>query len=467
LATGKPVVPIDLLIPAGKSGLIITGPNTGGKTAALKTLGLLCLMAQSGLLIPAEEESRLPVFGGIFADIGDAQSLEQSLSTFSAHVRNVTEILGELFAPSLVLFDEPGGGTDPIEGGALACGLLTYLKGRGVHVAASTHLTPVKLFALADGAYQVAAVEFDLETLTPHYVLHYQTVGQSLGLPMARRLGLPEEVCTAAEALLSVEERQLSQALAQLAETRSALECERALAAADREQAAALRARQLALLAEVEERKRHLFQEELAEAKLLVRRIREEGREIIAHLRADHIGARQALAKFLHEQRAAIAAKEREVQPAQDEHLPPLQIGDEVEVRDGKICGELVALQGDRARLRRGGMTIEAPIAQIRKVPREKREPGRQIIIERGEPTVPELNLLGLRVHEALPRLEEFLDRAALNHQSTVRIIHGMGTGALRRAVRGFLADSPYCASFSEAPRSEGGSGATIVEVAS
>ncbi|TMA51738.1 MAG: endonuclease MutS2, partial [Deltaproteobacteria bacterium] len=200
LATGKPVVPIDLLIPAGKSGLIITGPNTGGKTAALKTLGLLCLMAQSGLLVPVAEESCLPLFHGIFADIGDAQSLEQSLSTFSAHVRNVTEILSDLVAPALVLFDEPGGGTDPVEGGALACGLLTYLKERGVHVAASTHLTPVKLFALADGAYQVAAVEFDLDTLTPHYRLRYDTVGQSLGLPMARRLGLPEEVCTAAEA---------------------------------------------------------------------------------------------------------------------------------------------------------------------------------------------------------------------------------------------------------------------------
>ena len=205
LATGKPVTAIDILIPEGKSGLVITGPNTGGKTAALKTLGLLCLMAQSGMLIPAQEESRLPLFCGIFADIGDAQSLEQSLSTFSAHVRNVAEILDNITAPALVLFDEPGGGTDPIEGGALACGLLKHLKVLGVHVAASTHLTPVKLFALADGDYQVAAVSFDLDTLTPHYQLSYNTVGQSLGLPMAKRLGLPEEVCAAAETTLAIE----------------------------------------------------------------------------------------------------------------------------------------------------------------------------------------------------------------------------------------------------------------------
>lgn len=466
LATGKPVVAIDLLIPAGKSGLVITGPNTGGKTAALKTLGLLCLMAQSGLLVPAEEESCLPVFASIFADIGDAQSLEQSLSTFSAHIRNVTEILSDLAAPALILFDEPGGGTDPIEGGALACGLLTYLKERGVYVAASTHLTPVKLFALADGAYQVAAVDFDLDTLTPHYQLCYDTIGQSLGLPMARRLGLPEEVCAVAAATLSLEARQLSQAIAQLEETRTALERERALATADREQAAALRARQQALLAEVEEKRRRLWQEELAEAKLLVRRVREEGREIVAHLRAVHPRARQELAGFLHAQRAAIAAKEQELQPTLSDDAPPPQIGDEVEVRDGKIRGELVAVRGHRARVRRGGLTFEVAADQLRKAARDKQERKVRVTVESRTPDLPEINLLGLRVHEALPRLEEFLDRAMLSHQSSVRIVHGMGTGALRRAVREFLADSPYCAAYNEAPRAEGGGGVTIAELA-
>jgi len=465
LATGKPVVPIDLLIPEGKKGLIITGPNTGGKTAALKTLGLLCLMAQSGLLIPAEEESCLPIFAGVFADIGDAQSLEQSLSTFSAHVRNVAEILRELTAPALVLFDEPGGGTDPLEGGALACGLLVHLKARGVRVAASTHLTPVKLFALADGDYQVAAVDFDLDTLTPHYRLHYDTVGQSLGLPMARRLGLPEEVCAAAEATLSGEARQLSQALAQLEESRTAVERERAVVAHEREQVAALRVRQQAALAEAEEKRRHLWHEELAEARRLIRRLREEGREVVARLRAARPHARQELTRFLREHQQAVTAKEHELRPAPGENVDPPQVGDEVEVRDGKIRGELVALQGDRARIRRGGLTFEVAATQVRKAAAHKREHQVRVAVQSRAPGVPEINLLGLRVHEALPRLEAFLDQAVLSHQPSVRIVHGMGTGALRRAVREYLANSPYCASYDEAPRVEGGGGVTIAEL--
>jgi DNA mismatch repair protein MutS2 len=319
--------------------------------------------------------------------------------------------------------------------------------------------------ALADDAYQVAAVAFDLDTLTPHYQLHYGTIGQSLGLPMARRLGLPEEVCAAAEATLSVEARQLSQAIAQLEETRTALERERAQATAEREHATTLRRQHQALLAELEEKKQRVWRDELAEAKSLVRHLREEGREVVARLRTAEPRARQELATLLHTQQQAISAKERELLPPPSEDLIPPQIGDEVEVRDGKIRGELIAIQGDRARLRRGGLTFEVAVNQMRKATESKRERQVRVTVDNNTPSTPEINLLGLRVHEALPRLEAFLDRAVLEQRPSVRIVHGMGTGALRRAVREFLADSPYCSSYNEAPRAEGGGGVTIAEL--
>ena len=473
LATGKPVIPIDLHIPEGKLGLIVTGPNTGGKTAALKTLGLLCVMAQSGLLIPAQEESQLPFLRGVFCDIGDEQSLEQSLSTFSGHIKNVSEILAELVAPALLLFDEPGGGTDPIEGGALACGLLGYLQERGVYVAASTHLTPLKLFALADGAYQVAAVNFDVDTLTPQYALHYDTVGQSMGLAMARRLGLPQEVCAAAEASLSLEAKQLSEAMTKLEESRVRLEHERVQVADEWKQASAMRKKQQALLADAEEKRQRIWQDELSEAKSLVHNIREEGRVLVAKVRertrapqAERQKAQRALTQFVHEQRGAIATRENALRPASTDVFTPPKIGDQVEAKNGKIRGELVAVNGQRARIRSGGLTFDLALVQLSKTAKIKGEHLVHVAVRRPETVQPEINLLGLRVNEALPRLAEFLDQAMLNRQSSVRIVHGFGTGALRRAVQDFLSQSPYCASYNEAPQNEGGGGATIAELA-
>ncbi len=472
LASGQPVVPIDLSIPEGKLGLIITGPNTGGKTAALKTLGLLCLMVHSGLLIPAEEESQLPFLRGVFSDIGDEQSLEQSLSTFSAHINNVSEILQDALPPALIVFDEPGAGTDPIEGGALACGLLSHLKERGIFVAASTHLTPLKLFAVADEAYQVASVNFDLETLTPHYALDYDTVGQSLGLPMARRLGLSEDVCHAAEASLSPEVRQLSEAMSKLEIAQAGLDKERVQVAEEWKKAAALRKKRQALLAEAEEHRRRIWQDELAEAKALVRNLREEGRALVADLRrrvagpqAERHKAQRALSQFLDEQRSAIASKERAQRPTANNSLTPPQIGDQVETQNGKIRGELIALSGQRARIQSGGITFEMALNKVRKAGKVNRQRTIHVNVKRAGSVQPEVNLLGLRVHEALSRLAEFLDQAMLNRQSSVRVVHGFGSGALRRAVQDFLSHSPYCASYNEAPQNEGGGGATIVNL--
>lgn len=374
VASGKPVTSIDLLIPEGKSGLIISGPNTGGKTVALKTLGLLCLMAQSGLFIPVEENNCLPIFQGIFADIGDPQSLEQSLSTFAAHMQNLAEVLRDLSPPALVLFDEPGGGTDPIEGGALACGVLTYLQTRGAMVAAVTHLTPVKLFALSEGSYQVAAVEFDVDTFTPHYRLHYDTIGQSLGLAMARRLGVPEAACAAAEAALSHEARHLTGAITRLEETRAALEAERAVAAAEREQAVAFRQRQQELVAK-QERQQRILQDKLTEAQALIRQLRQDRPELASRVHVclgstsvEACDAGETLTPSGHQQARISTAKPETVRPALPEPCSLLKVGDEVETDNGQVRGELVAVRGHRARIRHGGVTFDVAIAQIRKI---------------------------------------------------------------------------------------------------
>jgi DNA mismatch repair protein MutS2 len=375
LATGKAVTPIDLFIPEGKSGLIISGPNTGGKTVALKTIGLLCLMAQSGLLIPAEADNRLPIFRGIFADIGDPQSLEQSLSTFAAHMHNLADLLRDVSPPALVLFDEPGGGTDPTEGGALACGVLTYLKTCGVMVVAATHLAPVKLFALAEGSYEVAAVAFDLDTLTPHYRLHYDTIGQSLGLSMARRLGVPEAVCAAAEAALSHESRVLVQAIAKLDAAHATVERERAQAAAEHEHATTLRVRYQTLVADLE-RKQRLLQEQLTTARTLVHQLRRAGREHPADWH-DHLDATVAAWVDAETPRPQPVPQRGNIIAADQPTSHPLapvpsaqpQVGDKVETQDGRIQGELVAVQGERARIRHGSVTFDVAVAQVRKSP--------------------------------------------------------------------------------------------------
>ena len=310
----------------------------------------------------------------------------------------------------------------------MATGLLTLLKDRQVSLAVATHLSPVKLFALREGSYQSAAVAFDLATLQPQYQLQYDVMGQSLGLPLARRLGLPEAVCRAAEATLSAEARQFSEALARLEASSVSLERERTQLQAEREQATALRMRGQRLLAEAEEKRRQVWQEEVGEAKLLVRRVRAEGREVIAQLRKNlrtpRVSPGQAgrdLAQFLHEQEKGIKAKERIFQTETVSDAPPPQIGDEVKLRTGKIQGTLLTINATKARIRRGGMTFEVPTAQITPIraASTQKQPRVRVAVAPTASRRPEINLLGLRVREALPRLKSSWIRpfSVINHR--------------------------------------------------
>jgi DNA mismatch repair protein MutS2 len=480
----RQVTPIDVHLPADKSALVITGPNTGGKTVALKTVGLLSLLAQSGLLIPAEDGSRLPCWSGVFADVGDEQNIQRNLSTFSAHIANLVDIERTVEPPALVLLDEPGVGTDPEEGAALAIGLLETIPSRRVRVIATTHYTPVKLYALTHERCVVAAVDFDLPTLAPKYRLLYHSLGESLALPIAEQLGLSSATLNAARGALSEQTRTVQAALAKLEETRRGYE-ERRADIEGREQSLGERERESAtLLDELQTLRREKWRTELATARQFVRDLKNEGREVLAQLRAaerdfqaaPRRGAEaesaQVLESFVERAMAAMeqsAAGAGDIAPASFE---PVHVGDQVEIAGGGFRGELLSVSGERAWIRRGTMRVEVPAEKLRRVAGEESSPaarlaapthGLNVVSREGSPH--EVTLIGLRAREALSKLETALDRAALAGFTSVRVVHGKGSGALRRAVQEYLQLSPYCARFRDGANEEGGTGVTIVEL--
>ena len=462
LTSGREVVPIDVAIAPGQRGIVISGPNTGGKTVALKTVGLFALMAQAGILLPVREGSRIRIFRSVFADIGDAQSIEASLSSFAAHIANLSEIVRSLSEPALVILDEPGAGTDPVEGAALAIGLMDYLGDRDCLVAVATHSTAVKLHAYSRAGFEAAAVDFDPERLVPLYRLKPHTIGQSYGLAVARRLGLPPAIVAAAEAALPAGSAELAEALRRLEQERLRLHTlterlrERELALEERGREAATAAERLRVRAEAErERVRREGEQAIAE-------LRREGATVLEELKAGAKGRRE-LGRTL----AAAADRMERVVPRPAEAAAgeaPLKVGDQVEL--GEIRGELLALDQDRAVVGRGGLRIEVAADRLRRA-RAATAPAAEprVVVTAAADDRAELNLVGMRSGEALRRLEEFLDQAYLTNRAEVRVIHGIGSGALKKAVHDYLRTSPYCASFRQAEPHQGGAGATVVEL--
>jgi DNA mismatch repair protein MutS2 len=464
LFSGRAVMPVDLRIPAGKRSLVITGPNTGGKTVALKTLGLLALMAQSGMLVPAAEGARLPCFGAIYADIGDEQNVERNLSTFSAHIANLTEIIERLDGSALVLLDEPGVGTDPDEGAALGIGMIQVLEAGGAHVALTTHYAPLKVFALSRESCVTAAVEFDLEAMAPRYRLVYHSVGESLALPIARRLGLPGPVLDAAYAAQTEQAKSLAAAMAQLEDSRRRYE-ERLVEASERARHAAQAEEEAKRLRdELREKRRQRWAAELLAAREFVRTLREQGRDLLVAIERGEAD-RRALARWVQVQETAIGEHEADITEPQAPAAPPL-IGDQVEVADTGIRGELVSVEGERARIQRGNLRFEVPAGQLRRIGVSPPPSVEICLATESNETPQEISLLGLRAKEAVAQLDRFLDRAAQVQHRSVRIIHGVGSGALRRAVEDYLSTSPYCANFRSGEAREGGNGVTIATLA-
>jgi DNA mismatch repair protein MutS2 len=464
LTSGREVVPIDVTIAPGQHGIVISGPNTGGKTVALKTVGLFALMAQAGILIPADERSKVKVFRSIFADIGDAQSIEASLSSFAAHITNLSQIIQALREPALVILDEPGGGTDPVEGAALAIGLMDYLGDRDCLVAIATHSTAVKLHAYSRAGFDAAAVDFDPERLAPLYRLKPHTIGQSYGLAVARRLGLPPEIVAAAEAALPAGSAELATALRRLEEERERLRIhtermrERELTLAEHEREAVTAAERARTRGEAERDRVR------GEGTRAIEELRREGSAVLADLKAGAKGRRD-LGQTLADAAARIEriAPRDQDRSARDTELP-LKIGDQVEL--GEIRGELLALDEDRAVVGRGGLRIEVSADRIRRA-RTASAPAHEprITVTASSNDRDELNLVGMRTGDALRKLEEFLDQAYLTNRAEVRVIHGIGSGALKKAVHEYLETSPYCAGFQQAEPHQGGAGATIAKI--
>ncbi|MGB9382092.1 endonuclease MutS2 [Candidatus Binatus sp.] len=467
MTSGRDVIPIDVKIGAGQRGIVISGPNTGGKTVALKTVGLLSLMAQAGMLIPAEIGSKATVFRSVFADIGDEQSIESNLSSFSGHIANLSEIIRSLDEPALVILDEPGAGTDPAEGAALAIGLMNHLGTRRCMLAIATHSTAVKLHAYSQAGFEAAAVDFDAEHLAPLYRLKPHTIGQSYGLAVARRLGLPEEIIRAAEQSMGTGTVELTDSLKRLDAERAKLNAQleklrdRELNLAQIEQDVLQRAEKTSARAEADRKRLR------AEVADLIEELRRDGAALIDDLKT-RAKSRTDLKGFI----TKAAAKLESLAPAPDDAPgsdAPLKIGDTVQV--GDIRGELIFLDAARAVISRGGLRIEVAPERLRlsaataadNRTAQKKEAAVTFSVEGSDGI--ELNLIGMRTTDALRKLEEFLDTAFLTNRAEVRIVHGIGSGALRKAVADYLGTSPYCASFRAAEPHHGGAGATIVQM--
>jgi DNA mismatch repair protein MutS2 len=466
MTSGREVIPIDVRIGPGQRGIVISGPNTGGKTVALKTIGLLSLMVQAGMLIPALPGSKATVFRSVFADIGDEQSIESNLSSFSGHIANLSDIVKSLVEPALVILDEPGAGTDPAEGAALAIGLMNHLGTRRCMLAIATHSTAVKLHAYSQAGFEASAVDFDADRLAPLYRLKPHTIGQSYGLAVARRLGLPEEIIRAAEQSMGAGSIELTEALKRLDAQRASLNAE----------AEKLRARE-ASMAEAEREAIEIAEKARQRAEYERKKLRAEGAELIDAMRRDGAALMDELktrAKTRTDLKGFITTSASKLEklapqiPAEALSDAPLKVGDSVEV--GDIRGELVILEPARAVIVRGGLRIEVSPDRLRRsaaVPISESRPAKPAAItfsvEGGEHN--ELNLIGMRTTDALRKLEDFLDTAFLTNRAEVRIIHGIGSGALRKAVAEYLGTSPYCASFRAAEPHHGGAGATIVQM--
>ncbi|SFP72038.1 endonuclease MutS2 [Salibacterium halotolerans] len=474
LLDGDEVVPIDVELGTTFSSLVITGPNTGGKTVTLKTVGLLTLMAQSGLYLPVEEESEAAVFSNVYADIGDEQSIEQSLSTFSSHMTNIVDILDHVDEKSLVLFDEIGAGTDPTEGAALAVSILDYVYASGARLVATTHFSELKGYAYNREGVMNASVEFDVETLSPTYRLLIGIPGRSNAFAISRRLGLGENIIEAAESEVHADTRQVENMITSLEEKKQTAEEELEEARKTRQEAEQLHQELQQNLQEMDHKKQDVISSAENKAQKELEKAREQADEIIQDLRQLQKEGHQV------KEHELIDARKRMDQAAPDLNKRQQQIkkqadkqrtfepGDEVKVLSFNQQGQVLEKKDEKEyQVQLGIMKVNVKADDMEKIKQEPvRQPSRPVTKVSADNSVkPELDLRGVRYEDAMQKVEKYLDEAVLAGYPQVHIIHGKGTGALRRGVKELLKKHPSVAEARDGGMNEGGIGNTVARL--
>ena len=476
--------PVDVLLVPPTRILVIAGPNTGGKTVALKTAGLLAAMAQAGLHIPADKGSRLPIFRSIFADIGDEQSIANSLSTFSAHITNLVAMDRGMSLPSLVLLDEIGAGTDPVEGGALGIAVIDHFRQRGAHLIATTHYDSLKSYASTTEGAVSAAFGFDPQNFAPTYKLIYNSPGRSLAIEIAARLGMPANVIASARENLGDREKQLADHLARVDAEMRSLEQERK--ALHRERAAVAEGeRQLKTREQAVKDREDSFSKRLnARLDDQVRDARREIDNVIEGLKAraaalteqasksalstGAMGSVRSDAKTALEEVVQRVKTGAPVSPPPAAPAGPLEVGTRVSVGTLGLEGTIVELRGKHAEIDVKGKRLRAALRDLRAIGGSAETPAKASVkvnvdlAPRDGALLSELNVIGSTVDEALTRLEKFLDETMATDLRELRIVHGHGTGRLRAAVTEFLRNHPLVERTEPAPQNQGGGGATI-----
>jgi DNA mismatch repair protein MutS2 len=486
--------PVDIKLVPPDTALLITGPNTGGKTVALKTAGLLPLMAQSGLHVPAETGSVVPVFGSIFADIGDEQSIAASLSTFGWHITNIASMDRDLALPALVLLDEIGAGTDPMEGGALGVAIVDHFRTRGALVIGTTHYDALKTYASTTPGVASAAFAFDPVGFAPTYHLIYGSPGRSLALEMASRLGLNRRIVDRARQALGTREQQLAtqlermdRDLARLAEDRKAVVAERAALAQARARAEQreeeLRDREAAFRRKLNDRVDERVRSATREIDAVVQALKRQTSALTnrdagaPRLSTGDQGSLRAHARAAVEAAAARAvggdAGAQETSPPAAIESRPARVGDTVIVPPFGLQGVVKAIADGQTEIDVHGKRLRAPVRDLRVVGGvtsakvERSASGVKVTVDLAPRPglLSDLNVIGCTVDEALAKAERFLDETLVTDQRTVRVIHGHGTGKLQKAISGFLKSHPLVDRFHTAPLEQGGGGVTVVEL--